>query len=86
MVRRIAAEDEIEFAIGERQALGGTVDRGHIAQTPLGSGNRHHIEHLLRQVVGHDFLDQRRYVETHVTGAATQVQDPGIALSRQFGL
>ncbi|MNR47486.1 hypothetical protein D3C85_1665900 [compost metagenome] len=58
MVRRIAAEDEIEFAIGERQALGGTVDRGYVAQATVDSSGSDHVEHLLRQVVGHHLFHQ----------------------------
>ncbi|MNN35490.1 hypothetical protein D3C81_1493410 [compost metagenome] len=86
MVRRITAEDEIEFAIGERQALSGTVDRGHVAQATIDSGSGHHVEHLLRQVIGHHFFHQRGNVKTHVAGAAAQVQNPRIALPRQLGL
>ncbi|MNL34361.1 hypothetical protein D3C87_1563300 [compost metagenome] len=86
MVRRITAEHEVELAIGERQALGGTVDRGHIAQATVDSGGCDYVEHLLGQVVGHHFLDQRGHVETHVTGAAAEVQHPGVALPCQFSL
>ncbi|MNG39318.1 hypothetical protein D3C84_1273480 [compost metagenome] len=58
MVRRVTAEDEIELTIGERQALGGTVDRGHVAQATVDGSGSDHVEHLLRQVVGHHFFDQ----------------------------
>ncbi|MOA58820.1 hypothetical protein D3C78_1832990 [compost metagenome] len=86
MVCRIAAEHEIELAIGERQALGGAVDRGDVAQATIDGSSGHHVKHLLRQVVGDHFLDQRCHLETHMTSATAQVQDPSFALPCQFGL
>ncbi|CAI8892348.1 hypothetical protein EMIT0P176_400006 [Pseudomonas sp. IT-P176] len=86
MVRRIPAEDEVEFSIGERQPLGGAQDCRYVAQATLNRSTGDHIEHLLRQVVGHHFLDQRRHMKTHMPGAAAQVQYPRITAPCHFAL
>ena len=46
----------------------------------------HHIKHLLGQVIGHHFLDQRRHIEAHMTGTATEIQQSRTALPGQFCL
>ncbi|MNN15688.1 hypothetical protein D3C81_1288010 [compost metagenome] len=86
VVRRVAAEDEVERGVGERQAFGGASLRGDIAQAALGGGAGNHIEHGLRQVVGDHFGNQWRNVETDVTGTTAQVQHAGLGLACQFGL
>ncbi len=86
MVRRISAVYEVELAIDERQVLGGTEDRRYVAQATINGRTGDHVEHLLRQVVGHHFLDQRGHMKTHMAGAAAQVQYSSIALPGQFGL
>ncbi|MNH08864.1 hypothetical protein D3C79_682980 [compost metagenome] len=86
MVGRVAAEDEVERGIGERQAFGGTALGGDIGQAALGGGTGDHVEHGLREVVGDHFGDQRGDVEADMAGAAAQVQHAGTALPRQRGL
>ncbi|MNR06120.1 hypothetical protein D3C85_1221820 [compost metagenome] len=79
VVRRIAAEDEIEAGIGKGQALGRATLGAHIAQATLGSGAGDDFEHLLGQVVGHHLAHQWRDVEADVPGATAEVEHPRVA-------
>ncbi|MNN26163.1 hypothetical protein D3C81_1396630 [compost metagenome] len=83
VVRGIAAEDEVEFAIGERQALRHTLLGADVAQATLGGGRRHHIEHLGRQVIGDDLTGQRRDMEAHMPCPTAQIQHPRPGSRRQ---
>ncbi|MNJ64711.1 hypothetical protein D3C77_606820 [compost metagenome] len=74
VMRRIAAEDVIEGRIGEWQALGGATLGDDIFKVTLSGGGGHHVEHLLRQVVGHHFTHQRGDMETHMPGTTAKVQ------------
>ena len=53
VMRRITAEHVVEFTVRKRQALGRTAHGTDIAQPAIDSRRADHIEHLLRQVVGH---------------------------------
>ncbi len=86
MVRRVTAEHEVELAVGEWQAFGGAAYGADVIQAAIHSGGTDHVEHLLGQIVGDHSFDQRRYLETHMTGTAAQVQQSCRALPGQFGL
>ena len=79
----IAAEHQIEVAIGERRPLRSALLSAQIVQAAPGRFRRHHFQHGRRQIISHYLPCRLRHLKADMARAAAQVQHPRRAMLRR---
>ena len=83
VVRRIAADDQIEAGVLKRQRLRHALLQLNVTQAFFRRRLLHHRQHLRRQIVGHHLRHPGRRGEAGMPGAAAQIEQTRVGMRRQ---